>query len=284
MVPVSMPHTTVIDANTLLNNLTNPDWVIVDCRFSLLDTDRGRHAYNAAHLPGAHYADLNKDLAGPVILGKSGRHPLPNRADLEQTFRAWGIHNDTQLVAYDDLTGAIAARLWWLASWLGLASCAVLDGGFNLWQQAGHPTSDARPMLTNGTFTALKSATQPINKAEISAADQLLIDAREAVRFSGEHEPIDPIAGHIPGANNCPFQFNVDDEGRWLAPSALAERFQPLIKLAENRTLVHYCGSGVTAAHNMLAMQHAGFDPGVLYPGSFSDWIAGQPGAVETGE
>jgi len=277
-------YTTLISATELAEQLaasqtSSQSLVIVDCRFSLADTKQGEGAYQRSRLPGAHYAHLDNDLSSPIIAGATGRHPLPDSDRLTQRFRDWGISNHTQIVAYDDKVGAVASRFWWLSRWLGHTDCAVLDGGFAAWQSAGHEIETStlpavKPNTLPGQFKRGVPHAQSVDIDTVAGDTVLLVDAREAERYRGEREPIDPIAGHIPGALNMPFLDNIDPSGCFKSQTALRERFAPLLSQAGDRTLVHYCGSGVTAAHNVLAMTHAGIDNGALYAGSFSEWIS----------
>ncbi|MEE9322306.1 MAG: sulfurtransferase [Granulosicoccus sp.] len=287
---------TLIDCKTLSDNLANPDWAIIDTRFSLGDTSKGERDYHLSRIPGALYAHLDRDLSGAMEVGVTGRHPLPERNILTQTFSSWGISPETQVVAYDDNIGAVAARLWWLARWLGHERIAVLDGGFSAWNESGHKLATTSASTCNQPTTAatdetellqskplLKNKPEPypgksalvelINSDEAASGNWLLVDAREAERYAGVHEPIDSVAGHIPGAVNRAFAENIGSDKRFLAPAILRERFTAVEQQAGDRPLAHYCGSGVTAAHNILAMVHAGLTPGALYAGSFSEWI-----------
>ncbi len=259
-------------------NIPDDQWAIIDCRFSLADTRKGETAYRQAHLPGAYYAHLDRDLSGVLIAGKTGRHPLPIRSALCQRFCDWGISNTTQIVAYDDCNGAIASRFWWLSRWLGHTSCAVVDGGLAAWQAQGLPlTSERSPTVQKRTFQATDAQVKIAEIDQVAGTGVFLIDAREAHRFAGLSEPIDPVAGRIPGAHNAPFEENLQYSGLFKNREQLRLRFQPLLDAAQQRQLVHYCGSGVSAAHNILAMAHAGLDAGALYPGSFSEWITRDP-------
>ncbi|MCB1756015.1 MAG: sulfurtransferase [Gammaproteobacteria bacterium] len=257
------------------------DYCIVDCRFNLADTGEGRRAWQAGHLPGAFYAHLDDDLSGRLIAGQTGRHPLPDRSTFLQTLASFGIGPDTQIIAYDSSGGAIAARLWWLCRWIGHRACAVLDGGIQAWTDAlvtdrpvakpADPLPDNPPLLDALT-------TQDIQ----TNGSLLLIDARERARYLGEVEPIDPVAGHIPGAVCLPFPENLDSNGLFLDRPALARRYQPFS--GNGKTPVMYCGSGVTAAHNVLAMTHAGLPTPALYAESWSGWITDPERPVATGE
>lgn len=238
---------------------------ILDCRTRLDDPGYGPRVYADGHLPGAHYASIEADFAGPP--GDGGRHPLPDRERLRDRFRAWGIDDDDQIVVYDDAGGAFAARAWWCARWLGHETVAVLDGGFAAWPG---PLSTAVPVVEPGNFSIRPPLTREIDADTLQArlGQLTLVDARSLARFEGREEPIDPVAGHIPGAVCRPFQDNLDPSGRFRSPAELAERFRDLPD-----EVICYCGSGVTAAHNVLAMRIAGRPEPILYPGSWSEWI-----------
>jgi thiosulfate/3-mercaptopyruvate sulfurtransferase len=256
-------HTTLISADTLARN---PEaFRILDCRARLGDPAYGPRAYAAGHLPGALYASLDEHFAAAP--GPGGRHPLPDPERLRDRFRAWGIDDDDQIVVYDDTGGAFAARAWWCARWLGHAAVAVLDGGLQAWPG---PLSRAHPVVDRGNFSIRAPLTRTVDADALLAAlpATRLVDARTRARFDGVEEPIDPVAGHIPGAVCLPFQGNLDEHGRFLPPGELARRFEGLPD-----DVVCYCGSGVTAAHNVLAMRIAGRPEPVLYPGSWSEWI-----------
>ena len=266
--------TTLIDAATLVSRGGEPGWIVVDCRAALGDPDHGRMAYGEGHIPGARYADLDRDLAAAP--GKRGRHPLPDRDALAGRFAAWGIRHGDQLVAYDDAGGQFACRFWWLARWLGVESCAVLDGGLAAYLEAEGELTRDMTVIEPSAFRPRPSLTRVIEADDIIAAGPALtlIDARAGARYRGEEEPIDPVAGHIPGALSYPCADNLDDAGRFQRD---ASRFAEL----EGRDVVSYCGSGVTATHNILAMVDAGLPEPALYPGSWSEWIedSGRPRA-----
>ena len=273
-------YRTLVDASTLAAHLDAGDWRIVDCRFDLADPDAGRQAWRAAHIPGAVYADLEQDLSGAADPA-AGRHPLPARDDLVELCNEFGISNDSQVVAYDDKGGAFAARLWWLLRWLGHERVAVLDGGWPAWKNGGFPVSDTPVVPPRGSFVAHEPLVATVSAEEILAdlhhENLRLLDARGPERFRGEVEPIDPVAGHIPGAENRPFIENLDAEGRFLPATHLRQRFE------SNQPVVHYCGSGVTACHNLLAMEVAGLPAGRLFPGSWSGWISDDSRPTEKG-
>lgn len=269
-----MIYRTLIDVETTAAHLDDPDWVLVDCRFSLADPAAGRRAYCDGHLPGAVYADLEQDLSAPVTPA-TGRHPLPDPRSLARRFGEWGIGPGVQVVAYDDMGGTFAARLWWSLRWLGHDAAALLDGGIGAWVAAGHTLSTAETPPAPRAFESRVSEGVAMADTVKRAEDEggVLIDARTAERFSGEQEPIDPVAGRIPGAVNAPTDGNLGSDGRFLPPAALRERFQALLGERDARAAIHYCGSGVTACHNLLAMEYAGLRGSRLYPGSWSEWI-----------
>ena len=242
---------------------------VFDCRFDLSDAEAGGRRYAEGHIPGAAYLHLNNDLSGPIEPGRTGRHPLPERVAFEALLTEHGVTEETQVVAYDDMGGMFAARLWWMVRWTGHRAVAVLDGGYQAWleREGTHMPSDA-----TGT-----TAPPPVSMREVrehvDAGTWTLLDARASDRFRGENETIDRVAGHIAGALNAPFQENVDGDGRFLESTALRRRFGDLLVNEGGKPVVCYCGSGVTAAHNVLAMVHAGMPEPALYPGSWSEWI-----------
>ncbi len=281
-------YTTLIDAATLARHLDDPGWVIVDCRFSLADTEAGRRAYGEAHIPGAVYAHLDEDLSGPVIPGKTGRHPLPPVDVVAARFSRWGIGPGVQVVAYDDLSGAIAARLWWLLRWLGHDAVAVLDGGWPAWLAGGFPATGEAPAPRRRSFAPQPRPGLLVDAAFVETvrrdAAHRVVDSRTPERYRGEEEPIDPVAGHIPGAVNAPHPENVDAEGAWRSPEQLRVRFEAVLGDVPPTQTVFYCGSGVTACRNILAMEHAGLKDAKLYAGSWSEWIADGEREVEKGD
>lgn len=258
---------------------------IVDCRFNLLDPGEGPRLYREGHIPGAVYADLDRDLAGPVQ-PDSGRHPLPDVDEFCDRLECWGIGNDTQVVVYDDRSGALAARLWWLLRWLGHSRVAVLDGGFAAWTAAGLPTETAVPSPPRARFrpairNELVMTTRQLCKAMSSGTPMRLVDARDERRFRGEVEPIDAVAGHVPGALNLPFSRNLEADGRWRSPDALAAEWA---RLPDSGETVAMCGSGVTACHLVLSALRAGLPEPRLYVGSYSEWIRDPARPVAAGE
>jgi len=273
--------TTLIEPTGLARHLDDPGWAIVDCRFDLARPDWGAHAFAAAHIPHALYAHLDEDLSAPRT-ARSGRHPLPQVEVLAATFGRWGIDERVQVIAYDQGSGAFAARLWWLLRWLGHPPVAVLNGGLAAWERAGLPLSTENEPRAPRRFTARPDGRLLATGTEVAAAvgsgaltcgQQLLIDARSADRFAGENETIDPVAGHIPGARNHPFAGNLDAQGRFLEAGQLRRAWDNTLRGVSPRQLIAMCGSGVTACHNLLALEVAGFPGARLYAGSWSEWI-----------
>ncbi|MDQ1645398.1 MAG: thiosulfate/3-mercaptopyruvate sulfurtransferase [Cryptosporangiaceae bacterium] len=261
---------TVVSGAEAEKHLGDHGWVFVDCRYVLADAEAGRRAYTEAHLPGSRYADLEQDLSGPVIPGRTGRHPLPGLDHFAETATSLGIGPDTQVVAYDAGSGAMAAaRLWWLLQWAGHDAVAVLDGGLANWIADGRPaTSDPSPEPHGPAFVPRERPGLVARAAEL--ASHPLADARAEDRFRGENETVDPVAGHIPGAVSLPFAGNLGPDGTLRPAAELRDRYAAL---AEQGDPVFYCGSGVTAALDVLAYRHAGLGMPRLYPGSWSEWI-----------
>lgn len=280
-----MTFTTLIGPETLHARLDDPDWRVFDCRFDLAERDAGRRAWGRGHLPGALFADLEADLSGTPD-ATSGRHPLPDPAALAAWLGDHGVDADVQVVCYDADSGAFAARLWWLLRWLGHERVAVLDGGLAAWRAAGYPEETAPPARpAPRRFEPRRRDPEAwVDAAAIAATPALLVvDARAPERFRGEHEPIDPVAGHVPGARNRPFTRNLGADGRWLDAGTLRAEWQRVTGEAPAADVVHMCGSGVTAAHNVLSMEHAGLAGSRLYPGSWSEWIRDPARPVEHG-
>ena len=262
-----------------LNHLggASADLLIIDTRFDLADTTAGERAYAEAHLPGAHYLHLDRDLSAAKT-GRNGRHPLPDRAAFAQCVAALGLRTGQQVVVYDAHVGMYAARLWWMLRWLGHAPVAVLDGGLQAWLAAGGATTSAAttPAVKPGTFVAGNSLTFSVDAAGLQRQlGQLrLIDARAPERFRGDVEALDAQAGHIPGASNRLFKDNLQADGCFKPAQQLQDEFKALLAPYAPAQVVHQCGSGVTACHNLLAMEHAGLNGSLLYPGSWSEWSA----------
>ena len=267
-------YQTIVSAGTLNQHLNRDDWVIFDCRFNLMDTGAGFTAYQQGHIPGAHYLHLDNDLSS-AITPDSGRHPLPVPEKLAHILGQAGVSSQTQVVVYDDCGGAMAARAWWLLRWLGHDAVAVLDGGYPLWLQNYSGSTDIPKAKINGFESARRnkmnlSTTQLLT--ELSGSDTLLVDARAEERFLGKVEPIDPIAGHVPGAVNRPLTDNLDN-GQFKSAGQLKTEWLELLRGVQPQSVVHMCGSGVTACHNQLAMEIAGLSGSRLYSGSWSEWV-----------
>lgn len=270
-------YRTLVSAATLAAHLDDPGWAVVDCRFSLAETEKGRDAYRAAHIPGAVYAHLDEDLSGPIVRGKTGRHPLPPVDGMAARLGAWGIGGGVQVVAYDDSAGMVAGRLWWLLRWLGYSAVALLDGGWDAWLRAGYPTRPGVESRPARAFTPRSAAGMVADAGEVLARlhdpQMLLLDARAADRYRGENETIDPVAGHIPGAVSAPYAGNLTADGTFRAPEELRARYMELLGDHRPEDTIVYCGSGVSAVHNLIALEQAGLPGARLYAGSWSDWI-----------
>lgn len=267
--------TTLVSPEELAQHLHDPRWVIVDCRFALTRPESGRQAYVKNHIPGARYAHLDEDLSGPITPA-SGRHPLPDSGVLARKLGNWGIDKDKQVVVYDDAFGSMAVRLWWLLRWLGHDAVALLDGGFPAWLKQGRELSVEVPAVRAAEFHGAPDRSMWVDSDTVLAALQqkrVIIDARAEERFIALIEPIDKVAGHIPGTLNRPFEDNLDMRGNFLKPEELRAEYESLLQGAPPAEVIHMCGSGVTACHNMLAMELAGMHAGKLYAGSWSEWI-----------
>lgn len=280
-----MIYTTLVSAESLNSHLNDHNWVIIDCRFSLADAKAGFMAYRHGHIPSARYAHLEQDLSDQVT-DLTGRHPLPTLTLLVKKIGAWGIDNNCQIIVYDDTSGAFAGRLWWLLRYLGHDNVAVLDGGFMHWQKLNYPVTTTLPIPKPALFRIYPSENSALTALQVqnglAQKSICLIDARTPERYRGEHEPIDPVAGHIPNALNRPFQLNLDSQGLFLSTGELRNQFQQLIGHKTPGKVVHMCGSGVTACHNLLAMEVAGLTGSKLYAGSWSEWIRNKNRAVAT--
>lgn len=268
-------HTTLISATDLAPHTANPNWLIVDCRFDLAKPQSGEQAYREGHIPGAVYAHLDRDLSSPITK-ESGRHPLPDPERFAQRLGAWGVSAETQVIAYDADTGAYAARLWWLLRWIGHEAVAVLDGGLRAWKEAGLPLTAEVPQRTPTRFIAHPNRSAWLSTGEVAEkirAGWRLLDARAPERFAGKAEPIDPIAGHVPGAINHPLASNLNAEARFLSAADLRARYTRSQAGVEDDRTIAMCGSGVTACHLLLGMEIAGKRGARLYAGSWSEWI-----------
>ena len=282
-----MPYTTLLSAQELNRHLDDPNWVIIDCHFDLNDTQAGRRHYQAAHIPGAVYAHLDEDLSGPATPMNGGRHPLPDIDTFTNTLSAWGIDSTKQVIVYDDAKGAMAGRLWWMLRWLGHHAVAVLDGALSAWMDAKYELSEHPEQPRKARFTPRQRPEMiaPVSEVEdnLISKQLLVLDARMPERFSGEYEPIDPVGGHIPGAINHPLIKNVDADSKFLSPDRLANMYQKVLGDQSASQVVCMCGSGVTACHNLLAMEAAGIKGARLYPGSWSEWVSNTSRPVATG-
>ena len=281
--------TTLIDADTLVAALRDGragGWVLLDCRFDLTRPAWGEAQYAAGHLPGAQYAHLDRDLAGPIGPA-TGRHPLPAPGDFERRARGWGIGTSTQVVVYDQGNGMYAARAWWLLRWLGHARVALLDGGYGAWTAAGGAVTTEVVAAPAGDFVARPDPQRVVDArrlaGELDTGAITLSDARAADRYAGQNETIDPVAGHVPGAVNHPFARNLDANGRFLPVDELRTRWLATLGGHAASTHVAMCGSGVSACHNLLALEHAGLTGSRLYAGSWSEWIRDPARPVATG-
>ena len=273
----------IVGVERLAERLDDPSWVVVDCRHALADFSLGRKLYTEAHVPGAFFADVEHDLAG-THTGANGRHPLPDPETFAAFLRSLGVDDDTQIVAYDAGADMFAARLWLLSRWIGHDAAAVLDGGFAAWTAAGLPVTDAMPISTRVGSLHVRLRDDLVVDSQfvldrLGSGEMQLVDARAADRFMGQNEVVDPVAGHIPGALNRPFKSNFDESGRFKSADALRAE---LAAYDPSRT-VHQCGSGVSAAVNMLAMELAGQPGSRIYGGSWSEWIADPSRPIVTG-
>lgn len=281
-----MTFTTTISAPELADHLENPDWAIIDSRFKLAEPEQGRLDYESAHIQGAVYAHVDHDLSSPVIKGVTGRHPLPSVQTIAETFSRFGIDSGVQVVAYDDQGGALAAaRVWWLLRWLGHEAVAILDGGWQAWVKAGYPVRGGIEIRPPRKFiphprNELIVSTSEVDRMRKDPAYRVL-DARSADRYRGENETIDPVAGHIPGAISAPYASNLNPDGTFKSDEDIAARYKRLIDAVPINQVVCYCGSGVTAAHDVLAMVKGGLGEARLYAGSYSEWITDPKRPVE---
>lgn len=279
-----MEKRTLIDTALLARHLDDTHWLVIDVRHNLADPEAGRRAYLESHVPGAVFLHLDRDLSGPKM-GQNGRHPLPNAAEFCRTLRSIGLDTDKTVVIYDDAGGMFAARLWWMLRWVGFFNAAVLDGGWPKWQREQRPVSAAIPSPACGEFHGSAQEDRLVDAgfvlANLHTPAMTLIDARSPERFRGENETLDPVGGHIPGAFNRFFQLNLDAQGCFKSAGELRQEFGLLLGDIYPQHVVHQCGSGVTACHNLLAMEVAGLGGSRLYPGSWSEWCSDPARPVE---
>lgn len=273
--------TTLIDVNSLLDGYENPDWLVFDTRYDLVDKNAGKQAYQQGHIPGAIYVDLHDDLSRPPATNK-GRHPLPTEDTMNALFSELGIQPDSQVVIYDNAFGAFAARLWWMLRHMQHENVAVLDGGWQAWLEAGGPTNSKNESRSESIFENSALVQDVIDIDQVEQAS-LLIDSREPVRYRGESEPIDKAAGHIPGALNRFWKENISENGCFKEKKVLKQEFEEILGNSPSQESVFYCGSGVTACHNLLAAVHAGLELPKLYAGSWSEWSSYPEKPVATG-
>ncbi|MGE3274996.1 MAG: sulfurtransferase [Vicinamibacterales bacterium] len=278
-------YTTLISPDLLAKHLDDPDWVVIDCRFDLTAPPRGEEAYAAGHVPGARYAHLDRDLSAPMT-GTNGRHPLPSPGAAAATFGRLGIRPGTQVVAYDGDTGMFAVRLWWMLRWLGHDAVAVLDGGFAAWTAAALPTRSGAETWAPAEFVAAPREEWCLSADQVARTlgdpAITLVDARTNDRYRGIGETLDPVGGHIPGAVNHWFGRNLTEQKTFKSPDALRAEWAQTLAGTPPTSVVMYCGSGVTACHNLLALEHAGLEGARIYPGSWSEWCSNPDRPTET--
>jgi thiosulfate/3-mercaptopyruvate sulfurtransferase len=280
-----MSYTTLISAAELAPHLQDPRWIVLDCRHDLANPGAGRAAYQAGHIPGAQFAHLDTDLADlrPAADGAfRGRHPLPDADAFIATLRGWGVNQDSQIIAYDAQGGMFAARLWWMLRWVGHEAAAVLDGGLPAWLAAGLPLSAEQAQRPMGKLERRPALVATVSAQDILRGGLQLVDARAPDRFRGENETLDPVGGHIPGALNRFFKDNLQADGRFKPAQQLRAEWSAFLPSTE--AAVMQCGSGVTACHNLLALEAAGLPGAALYPGSWSEWCADASRPVATGD
>jgi thiosulfate/3-mercaptopyruvate sulfurtransferase len=282
-----MVYTTVISTDDLAGFIGDSSCALIDCRFALEDPAWGEREYEARHIPGAVYAHLDRDLSGPKT-GRNGRHPLPAPEALVETFSRFGIDASVQVVAYGWQSDMFPTRLWWLLRWLGHDRVAVLDGGFEKWIAERRPVSSGAETRGRRQFAGTPRPDMIVDASGVAKAALnprlLVVDARAPERYRGDVEPVDKAAGHIPGASNYFFKTNVDSDGLFLTPEALRASFEAAIGQVPPEQIVCYCGSGVSACHNLLALEHAGLHGAKLYPGSWSEWSSDPSRPVEIGD
>ena len=283
-----MKYTSLINAYELMDYIRHPNWVVIDCRFDLEDPDAGKISYTQAHIPGALYAHLDDDLCGEIIPGKTGRHPLPDVEEFVDTLGKWGITSGVQVVTYDDKGGALAAgRLWWMLRWVGHDSVAVLNGGWQQWVEQNLPVTSEVGTGSPQNFTPSVRSDLVVNADTVMEMiidpDSIVFDSRILERYKGEYEPIDPVAGHIPGAKSAPHPNILNSDGLFLPQDVLYEYFRKLLGDVQADKTAFYCGSGATAVQNIIALYYAGLGETKLYAGSWSEWITDPNRPIETG-
>jgi len=282
-----MRFTTVVSTEQLAQHLNDPSWIVFDCRFTLSNGEAGNLAYQQGHIPGARYVHLDNDMSSQVT-ATSGRHPLPDVKLFSEKLSGWGVDSSKQVVVYDDSFGSMAVKMWWLLRWLGHNNVALLDGGLPKWIKQKLPLTTELPKVVPAVFVPQLQDDMVADADEVDKARQehcsAVIDARPEQRFSGEREPLDKVAGHIPGSINWVFEENLDFDGTYLPSDELREAYLKILHGVNPGNVIHTCGSGVTACHNMLAMEIAGLPGGRLYAGSWSQWITDPARPVAKGE
>lgn len=281
-----MSYQTIISVEDLNNNLSNKDWFVFDCRFLLKDPAAGLNKFSQGHIPGAQFADMDKDLSS-AMTPTSGRHPLPERNELVEKLQTWGVNNSSQIVCYDDMSGAFAARMWWLLKWLGHSNVAVLDGGIDKWIASGLALETEVQIRPKGSFDGQPNNEMWVNiefvQQQLEQNKINLLDARSNERFTAKDTITDPVPGHVPGAISFPFAGNLSKQGVFLSADRLQKRYAKMFASDEDKKVINMCGSGVTACHNLLAMSIAGLPMTPLYVGSWSEWIKEKSRPVATG-
>ena len=279
-------HDKIVSCTELAAHLTDPDWIVLDCQHDLMNHAFGREAYAREHIPGAHFVAMEGDMAGTKT-GRNGRHPLPTPAALEAVFSRLGVGAERQVVVYDGSQNNYAGRVWWTLRWLGHAAVAVLDGGLGKWKAEGRAVTSVVPVPQGATFTARPDDSRKVDVAAIVAhlgrPGMTMVDARAAERYSGATEPIDPVAGHIPGALLRFGKDNLNPDGTYKSAEILKTEFARLLGATPPQQVVHQCGSGVSACNNLIAMELAGLGGAKLYVGSWSEWCADPARPVATG-
>ena len=282
-----MGFNTIISAHELKEIINNDNVRVFDCRFSLKDPQGGLKSYQQGHVPNAQFADIDTQLSS-AMTETSGRHPLPDADVFIKQLKAWGVNNDSQVIAYDDISGAFAARLWWMMRWVGHEDVAVLNGGIQKWTDADYTLTNDNVEFTRGDYSGVANMEWLVDitsvERELSANNITLIDARSADRFTAKDQKTDPVPGHVPGAINLPFPGNLTKDGVFESPDILKQRFDNVIQNQPLTNVVHMCGSGVTACHNLLAQAMAGLPPTKIFIGSWSQWIRDPSRPVATGE
>jgi thiosulfate/3-mercaptopyruvate sulfurtransferase len=278
--------TTLLDPVTLERHLGDSQWAVIDCRFDLTAPARGEQLYLEGHIPGARYAHLDRDLSGAKT-DANGRHPLPTAEEMRERFGALGIGPDKQVVAYDADNGMYAARLWWMLRYMGHDAVAVLDGGYARWVREGHDVRGGPERWAPAAFAGTPRSDWRLDATAVLAGlddpARVLVDARAEPRFRGESETLDRKAGHIPGARSFFFQRNLADDRTFKSPTEIRDEWASVLGATTPEQVVMYCGSGVTACHNLLALEHAGLPGARLYPGSWSEWSSDPNRPIETG-